>query len=102
MLTLERIFVDPNSGDRVLQMASNWLDEMEQILHVTWVYDATPIAGGNVHRTVAEASYHYLYPHQLELLLVEAGFKLEALMGSYHSDPFTDGSERLLLLASLA
>jgi SAM-dependent methyltransferase len=101
-LTLEKSFIDPESGDRVLQMASNWLDQMAQVLHITWVYDAAPSAGGAVRRIVAEASYHYLYPHQLELLLSEVGFKLEALLGSYDGEPFAADSERLLLQAALS
>jgi SAM-dependent methyltransferase len=102
LLTLERSFTDPESGEQVLQMASNWLDEMAQILHITWIFDATPAAGGTIRRTVAQGRYYYLFPHQMELLLTQAGFKLKAMMGSYDNDPFADDSERLLLLAGLS
>lgn len=100
-LTLENTLVDPDTGDIIVQMASNWLDEAEQRLHVTWIYDVSPVGGGPVHRTVARLTYHYFYPHELELMLAGAGFKLQKLMGSYDESPFQENSERLLLLARL-
>ncbi len=98
-LTLENSFTDPETGHTVLQMTANQLDEAAQILYITWVYDATPAAGGPVHRAIARAAYHYLYPHQIELLLHETGFKLESLAGSYDHAPFTEESERILITA---
>jgi ubiquinone/menaquinone biosynthesis C-methylase UbiE len=98
-LTLENCFTDPETGHTVLQLAANRLDEAEQTLHVTWIYDATPPGGGPIHRTIAQGVYHYLYPHQLELLLQEAGFRLLTLAGNYDSSPFNEESPRLLLVA---
>lgn len=98
-LTLEAVFTDPATGHTVLQQAANRLDEAEQTLHITWIYDASPPTGGPVHRTIAQAAYHYLYPHQLELLLHEAGFRLRSLRGSYDGGPFGEESERLLIVA---
>ncbi len=98
-LTLENQLVDPDTGEIILQMASNWLEEPEQILHITWIYDAVPAEGGAIHRTVAQAVYHYLYPHQLEMLLDESDFRLESLSGDYEDTPFQEESDRLLLLA---
>jgi SAM-dependent methyltransferase len=99
MLTLEDTVVDPETGDLVLRLARNWLDDAGQILHITWIYDATPVEGGPVHRTVIEAQYHYLYPHQLQLLLQDAGFSVESLSGGYGPIPFTEESDRLLVVA---
>ncbi len=98
-LTLEASFTDPATGHTVLQLAANRLDDLEQTLHITWIYDASPPEGGPIHRTIAQATYHYLYPHQLELLLHEAGFRLHSLHGSYDGDPFAEESERLLIVA---
>lgn len=98
-LTLENCFTDPETGNTVLQLASNRLDDAAQTLHVTWIYDATPPGGGPIHRTIAQGAYHYLYPHQLELLLQEAGFRLLSLAGDYDNSPYTEDSPRLLLLA---
>jgi SAM-dependent methyltransferase len=101
-LTLEKRFVDLESGDVILQLASNWLEEPAQLLHITWMFDAVPAAGGPVSRTVAQADYHFYYPHQLELLLTEAGFRLSSLAGDYLGNVYKEESERLLLLATKA
>jgi SAM-dependent methyltransferase len=100
-LSLENSLVEPETGDIVLQMASNWLDDKEQVLRITWIYDTTPPTGGLIHRTVVQAAYHYLYPHQLELFLADAGFTLESLSGNYNQAPFSEESERMLILAGL-
>ncbi len=102
MLTLENTFVDPENGHTVVQQSSSFVDEANQILHITWLYDATPPEGGAIHRTVAQAQYHYLYPHQLELLLQEAGLHLLALSGSHQNSPFNEESDRLIVLARVA
>ena len=99
MLTLEQSFTDPATGHTVLQFASNWLDDVAQILHVTWLYDATPLQGGPIHRTISQFSYHYLYPHQLEMRLQQTGFHIETMWGSYDRMPFSEESDRLILIA---
>jgi hypothetical protein len=55
-----------------------------------------------VERVIAQAHYHYLYPHEVELVLAESGFRLEALYGSYSQAPFAEESDRLLALATPA
>lgn len=99
LLTLENRFTDPTTGEVVVQMASSWLAENEQTLHITWLYDATPPEGGPIHRTVAHAEFYYPYPHELDLALSEAGYRLQALYGDYQQTPFDEESERLLVLA---
>jgi hypothetical protein len=70
---------------------------VEQALHITWIYDRSPVAGGAVHRTVAQATYHYRYPHQMELLLQDAGFSHFDLWGDYDKSAFHEESPRLLV-----
>jgi SAM-dependent methyltransferase len=100
MLTLERLMVDPETGETVAQMASSWVDLQEQTLHVTWLFDASPPEGGPVRRMVVQADYHYLYPHEVELMLKTAGFRMARIYGGYDGRPFDEESERLLVLAS--
>jgi len=98
-LTLERALPDPETGEIILQLSSNHLDEAAQTLYITWIYDVSPAAGGPVQRTVARAAYRYFYPHQLELLLAESGFRLESLAGDYGQAPLAEDSPRLLVTA---
>ena len=100
LLSLENVLTDPETGELIVHLASNRLDTAEQTLHITWIYDVSAPGGGPVHRTVAHGTYHYRYPHQLELLLQEAGFKLLHLWGDYDQSPYDETSNRLLLLAT--
>jgi len=102
LLTLERCFVEPESGQLVVQQASSWPDPERQILHVIWLFDSSPPEGGAVQRQVVQMAYHYLYPHELELILAETGLQLLAQYGDYRQNPFAEDSERLLLLAGPA
>jgi SAM-dependent methyltransferase len=99
LLTLENTFTDPENGRLVVVQSSSLLDEASQTLHITWLYDATPPEGGAIHRTIAQATYYYLYPHQLELLLHEVGLRLRSLSGDYDDSPYSEESDRLLILA---
>jgi SAM-dependent methyltransferase len=100
LLTLERVLTEPGTTNLLLQMASSRVDLDQQVLHITWLYDTSPPAGGSVQRLVVQARYYYLYPHELELLLEESGYHLEALYGSYNQVPFSEESDRLLALAT--
>jgi SAM-dependent methyltransferase len=101
---LENSFTDPQTGQIVQQLASNRLNEAIQCLQITWVYDVLPIdkpiPGGNpMPRTMVQTDYHYLFPHQIDLLLQETGFRLTDLAGDYDGSVFDEESERLLITA---
>ncbi|MDX1663562.1 MAG: methyltransferase domain-containing protein [Candidatus Promineifilaceae bacterium] len=98
-LTLERSLHDEASDEIVLVLASNALDQTAQVLTITWIYDRMPAGGGAVNRSVIPIRYHYYYPHQLQLILAESGWQLEAMYGDYDGTAFDEASERLLLLA---
>lgn len=100
VLVLERTMVDPSSGETIMQFAASQAEEDGQVLHVTWLFDSLPAGGGALSRVVVPMDYHYLYPHQLALMLASAGLQLESLMGDYDSRPFDEDSPRLLALAS--
>lgn len=99
LLSLENVLTDPATGDIILHLAANRLETAGQTLHITWIYDRSPASGGIVHRTIAQATYHYRYPHQMELLLQEAGFTHLTFLGDYDHSPFHEQSQRLLLLS---
>jgi hypothetical protein len=98
LLSLESSLIDAETDEMLLHMAANKVDTVNQNLNITWIYDRSPLAGGAVQRTVAQAEYHYRYPHQLELLLRDAGFSNMMFWGDYDESPFSEESARLLLL----
>jgi SAM-dependent methyltransferase len=100
-LGLENVLRDPQTGNVVRQLSAQRLDAAGQILHVTWVFDGGS-PGGRAERSVVEMKYFYCYPHEWELLLSEAGFRLVSLLGNYDGAPFAEDSERLLIIGSPA
>ncbi len=99
LLTLENVLDDRERNELVVQMTAWRSAPTGQAVDVTWLYDASPVEGGPVRRTVARMRYHYLYPHEITLLLAQAGLRQLALYGGYDRRPFDEMSERLLVLA---
>lgn len=102
LLSLENVLIDPDNNDTILHLAANRLNTAEQTLHITWIYDRSwggPAAGTGspVQRTIAQATYHYRYPHQMALLLQEVGLPHFSLYGDYDNSPFHEESPRLLI-----
>jgi SAM-dependent methyltransferase len=97
-LTFERTFLEPLSGNQVLQMSHSYLDRTSQIFRVTWIYDEM-MADGQVKRTSAPlVLYYYFYP-EVRHLLERNGFEVEAVYGDTEYHPFEDGCERMLIFA---
>jgi SAM-dependent methyltransferase len=94
----ETSFMDAVTSKRVEQWSQSSLDSNTQTLTVTWQFRTQEKEPGT---TIVEIVYHYLYPHQIALLLQLAGFRLLQISGSYEGEPFQEDSERLLLLADL-
>jgi len=97
--SLENIFVDPDSGDTIRQMSDSRLAFSDQCLHTTWTFETQTGPKQTWARSTISFDYWYQYPHQLELLLQQSGFKIEQMMGDYDGSPFSEESNRLLMMA---
>lgn len=95
----ETSFIDKVNNERVEQWSLSSLDSRAQTLTVSWLFRTQNEPSET---QTAETVYHYLYPHQIILLLERAGFRLDKMLGSYAGAPFEENSERLLLLARLS
>lgn len=97
-ITLERTFIDSETGHLVMQQAASYSDRVEQLVHVTWIYDE--ITGdGLLKRTVAPVIFRYFFYPELRLLLHRTGFEIEAVYGDTDQSPFEEGCERLIVYA---
>lgn len=94
---LEDEFIDPESGESVQQFSRTTLDTAAQQLFVEWKYVASD---RHLDSIQVEMTYHYRFPHQLEMALSQAGLKLKHIFGGYGRTPFNETSSRLLLLAT--
>jgi SAM-dependent methyltransferase len=98
-ITLERTFIEPETGHMVMQQAVSVLDRATQLMQVTWIYDE--ITGdGNVKRTVAPTLFRYIFPYEAQLLLQVAGFNVTQTYGDVDGSPFEDGCPRMVMLAT--
>lgn len=97
-ITLERTFLDVETGHLVMQQSISRLDRAEQLMNVTWLYDEID-ADGQITRTVIPVVIRYFFLAEMRLLLSAAGFKLEDAYGDFDRVPFGDGMPRMILTA---
>lgn len=100
-VTLERTFIESETGHMIMQQSSSRLDRAEQVMYVTWIYDEIA-SDGALKRTVVPVQIHYFFFSELRLLLQTCGFDLEAVFGDFDGIPFEDGAPRMIVLASAA
>lgn len=99
LLFLERKFIDPISGEIILQSFSSRVEPDIQQRRNIWLFDTSPLDGGVLRRNVTEMTFHYPFPHQLEDELHQAGLDVEAFYGDYDQSSFAESSPRLIVLA---
>ncbi|CAG1003021.1 hypothetical protein ANRL4_03320 [Anaerolineae bacterium] len=97
-VTLERSFVEPESGNLVMQQSVSELDRTEQLQYITWIYDEIG-ADGLVRRTLAPLTLRYIFPAEMDLLLEACGLRRIERFGGYDQSPFEDGCERMIVIA---
>jgi len=97
-ILMERTFLEPESGHMVMQQSTSYLDRVEQLLRVNWIYDEIT-EDGTVKRTVAPLVLYYYFYSEIRLLLQLAGFEVEAVYGDVDYGPYEDGCERMIVFA---
>ena len=98
LIVLERTFIEPESGHRVMQQSVSALDRPAQRLEVTWIYDELD-EEGTVRRTMAPLTLRYVFPAEAALLLQAAGLTVLEMYGDYDQAPFESGAPRMIVLA---
>ncbi|MBZ0286497.1 MAG: class I SAM-dependent methyltransferase [Anaerolineae bacterium] len=97
-ITLERTFIEPETGHMVMQQSVSFLDRAQQLMEVTWIYDELS-EDGIVMRTVAPIIFRYIFCPELTLLLKQNGFEVDEIYGDYDGGAFENGCERMIVLA---
>jgi len=98
-LELVADFQHPETGERVQRFAAVSTDLATQRRRYVNLYD-TLGADGAVRRTVREFTLRYVYRHELERMLEQAGLALEAVYGGYEFEPYTGREDLLLAVAA--
>jgi ubiquinone/menaquinone biosynthesis C-methylase UbiE len=86
-------------GSRLDRFASRSVHPSEQTITTTLFYDRTDAHSGQVTRRVVSYKLRFVHRFELELLLEQAGFAVEAIYGSYDLDPLTDESPQMFVVA---
>lgn len=97
-ISLERTFIEPETGHLVMQQSVSQLDRAAQLLYITWIYDEVT-SDGTVKRTVAPLVLRYVFLSELKLLLAASGLELFEVHGDYDGSPYADGSPRMIVVA---
>jgi SAM-dependent methyltransferase len=97
-ITLERTFIEPETGHMVMQQSVSFLDRVQQLMDVTWIYDEVTDEGVVI-RTVAPVIFRYIFYSELTLLLKLTGFDVHEVSGDYEGGTFENGCERLIVVA---
>jgi SAM-dependent methyltransferase len=97
-LTLERTFLEPESGHLIMQQSVSYLDRVQQLMRITWIYDEIT-SDSTVKRTFAPLVLYYYFYAEMRLLLAQSGFEVEAVYGDLDFGDFVDGCERMIIVA---
>lgn len=86
------------SGRPLQYFASTTVDASLQTRHVTHLFDELDETG-RVQRTAVSFDLRFVFPAEARLLVQTAGLILDDLYGGYDLEPFTGGSERMIMVA---
>lgn len=87
-------------GTMVSKFVSTEADRARQVQRVTHIYEEWHSAGSR--RRLAAFELRYVHRYEMELLLKQAGLKLEGVYGSYDLEPYESDSPRMISVASRA
>ncbi len=94
----DKTWDDSSAGTTVMKFVTCTVDQAQQILHVTMIYDETG-ADGALRRTMGPYDIHYMGRFEAQLLLEKAGYVLEAVYGGWDLSPYECHSDRIILVA---
>jgi SAM-dependent methyltransferase len=97
-MTLEQSMTDPDTGHPLMRFHTDTADLGQQQIHVTFIIDEMD-GEGQVRRVVFPFDIRYVFRYELELLLRQARFELEAIYGSYDLDEYTGDSAKMIAVA---
>lgn len=100
-LVVERMFIDADTGNTVMQQSLASFDRVSQIMSLTWVYDRIG-TDGVIHRLLMPQRVRYTLASEMSLLLQFVGLEQAEIYGDYDFNPYAEDSPRLLAVATRA
>jgi hypothetical protein len=100
-LQLEWLRDDPTRGAQVAKLMSARLDPDLGTVELTQLFDAIPVGGGSVNRTVRTDTLHLVTAAELRRLAERAGLDGSDLRGDHRLPGHGPGSPRAILIGRL-
>ena len=97
-LTLERTFLDDESGHMIMLQSVSLLDRAEQLLHIDWIYDEID-GNGALKRHIAPHTLRYFFLPELRLLLERCRFAIDSVYGDTENGDYVADSDRMIVHA---
>lgn len=98
-MIVERIFIDADTGDTVIQQSLATMDRVRQTMSLTWIYDRMG-KDGQVYRSLVPQLVRYTFASEMRLLLQLAGFEQIEIYGDYEFNTYSEDSPRLFAVAT--
>jgi SAM-dependent methyltransferase len=89
---------DDQTGATVLKWCVRTVDWAQQLQETLFIYEEI-FDDGRVQRTPCPFTLRFLWANEAQLMLAQAGFKLETIWGDFDGEPYAEGCPRLILLA---
>jgi SAM-dependent methyltransferase len=97
---LEATLIDPQAGSEIRKYVASrvfWSTQEQEL-----TYRIEEQRGGGVAEQLVTFRLRHVFKHEMELLLLQAGFAEPCWYGSYDLDPYGEGSPRMIAVARAA
>jgi SAM-dependent methyltransferase len=95
----DRTFIDLEGGGMLHQRSKVSLSSLEQQVRIIRKLKYVSDEESPALEYAGESTYYLLYPHEIELMLADAGMRISALFGGYRREPFEEESQRMIVVA---
>lgn len=96
---LRHDFTRELSEGRLDRLSVSGYDAATQLMHMRLFYERYDISGALENRRVHDLTIRTTTGDELRLMLMLAGFEVEAVYGNFEGEPFTSTSDHLIVLA---
>ena len=88
-------FVDPDTGNQVVVWYSRQYDPQMQLMEQELIYELIGSGGEVIGRKYGRLTLRYAFQYEMQYLLEQCGFEVEALYGDFQGGPFPGHGEQI-------
>lgn len=99
---LEATLIDPRARSEIRKYVASRVFWSTQEQELTYRIEEQHADGGDVTEQLITFRLRHVFKHEMELLLLQAGFAEPSWYGSYYLDPYGEGSPRMIAAARVS